>query len=90
MQLLIRKVGDILRNAIDVIIKDMNEGIKADKEERCYLASRYIDDVMDYQEIDVNERLELIREIEIFEVRELLYEHYITNLSQDLFYEKSK
>ena len=78
-----------MKNAIAVIINDMNKNIEIAKDTYHYKAFYDIHELIKLMDADTDTKLEILKSVGIPEVKEMLYQHYISNLSQDLFYERS-
>ena len=68
----------------------MFEDIEKDTQKHHHMAFTRIHYLMEDGNKNISEKLEIIKAVRVPEVREMLYEHYISILSKDLFYEKSK
>lgn len=78
-----------MEDKIDRIIESKDKSIDKLVENRNYEASVMIDNLIS-NDMDISERLYMIKACKDSKVRELLYLHYIGELAKELFYERAK
>ena len=83
------KEVSILEDKINRIIENKDKSIDKLVENQDYETSIMINSLIS-NDMDINERLDIIKACKDSKVRELLYLRYIDELAKELFYEKAK